>query len=277
MPARRGRSGSRARSPSTGDQLSAQFLREVVLRRDAVPDFDRYPFSIPAIHNLGQLPLHPSVTFFVGENGTGKSTLLEGIAVAIGLNPEGGSRNFNFATRDSHSDLEEYLAVVRGIARPRDSYFLRAESLYNVTTEIDRLDDPELPGPRVLRSYGGRSLHEQSHGESFLSLILHRFGGAEVYLLDEPEAALSPVRQMSFLAAIHQLVQADSQFVIATHSPIILAYPNAWIYQFGDHPPRRTSYTETEHYLITREFLEHTDWMLEVLLADDPVLGREAL
>jgi predicted ATPase len=263
MPARRGRSGSRARSPSTGDQLSAQFLREVVLRRDAVPDFDRYPFSIPAIHNLDQLPLHPSVTFFVGENGTGKSTLLEGIAVAIGLNPEGGSRNFHFATRDSDSELEEYLAVVRSIARPRDSYFLRAESLYNVATEIERL------GPDLVDSYGGRSLHEQSHGESFISLILHRFGGAGVYLLDEPEAALSPVRQMSFLAAIHQLVQADSQFVIATHSPIILAYPNAWIYQFGDHPPRRTSYTETEHYLITREFLEHTDRMLEVLLEDE--------
>jgi predicted ATPase len=265
MPARRARPESAGKPESGGDKFSAQFLREVILRRDAVPDFDSYPFSIPAIHNLDKLPLHPAVTFFVGENGSGKSTLLEGIAVAIGLNPEGGSRNFNFATRASHSVLDEYLAVIRGIGRPRDGYFLRAESLYNVATEIERLDDGGLLG-----SYGGRSLHEHSHGESFLSLILHRFGGAGVYLLDEPEAALSPVRQMSFLAAIHQLVQADSQFVIATHSPIILAYPNAWIYQFGDHPPRRTMYTETEHYLITREFLEHTDRMLEVLLADSP-------
>jgi len=239
----------------------------VTLRRDAVPNFEQYPFSIPAIHNLDSLPLHPKVTFFVGENGSGKSTLLEGIAVAIGLNPEGGSRNFNFSTHDSHSALEEYLMVRRGIARPRDSFFLRAESLYNVASEIERLD--QRPGPGLMQSYGGRSLHEQSHGESFIALILHRFGGAGVYLLDEPEAALSPVRQMSFLAAIHRLVQADSQLVIATHSPIILAYPNAWIYQFGDHPPRRTSYTDTEHFQITREFLLHTGRMLEVLLADD--------
>jgi predicted ATPase len=268
VPGRSRRANPRKSVAPPGPSFSAQFLREVVLRRNAIPDFDRYPFSIPAIHNLDQLTLHPSVTFFVGENGSGKSTLLEGIAVAIGLNPEGGSRNFNFATRESHSVLEEYLQVMRGIARPRDSYFLRAESLYNVATEIERLSDIESGGPGLLSSYGGRSLHEQSHGESFLSLILHRFGGAGIYLLDEPEAALSPVRQMSFLAAIHQLVRADSQFIIATHSPIILAYPNAWIYQFGDHPPRRTEYRETEHYLITREFLEHTDRMLEVLLTD---------
>jgi predicted ATPase len=268
MRGRRARSGSRAKGTPQDGPFSSQYLREVVLRRDAVPDFDRYPFSIPAIYNLDELPLHPAVTFFVGENGTGKSTLLEGIAVAIGLNPEGGSRNFNFATRETHSVLEEYLRVMRGIARPRDSFFLRAESLYNVATEIERLSDPELPGAGLLHAYGGRSLHEQSHGESFLSLILHRFGGRGVYLLDEPEAALSPVRQMSFLAAIHQLVRVDSQFVIATHSPIILAYPNAWIYQFGDHPPRRTEYRQTEHYLITREFLEHTDRMLDVLLSE---------
>jgi predicted ATPase len=271
VPGTRGRAGSRGKKPSSEGPFSAQYLRELVLRREAVPDFNSYPFSIPAIHNLDHLPLHPAVTFFVGENGSGKSTLLEGIAVAIGLNPEGGSRNFNFATRETHSVLEEYLQVVRGIARPRDSFFLRAESLYNVATEIERLDSG---GPGLLASYGGRSLHRQSHGESFLSLIMHRFGGAGVYLLDEPEAALSPVRQMSFLAAIHQLVQADSQLIIATHSPIILAYPNAWIYQFGDHPPRRTEYTETEHYLITREFLEHTDRMLEVLL-ETPDDGRQ--
>jgi predicted ATPase len=266
MPARRRgtKPNSHGAKSRQDEQLSTQFLREVALRRDVVPDFEEYPFSIPAIHNLDRLPLHPSVTFFVGENGSGKSTLLEGIAVAIGLNAEGGSRNFNFATRASHSVLEELLRVSRGIARPRDSYFLRAESFYNVSTEIERLDD----GSGLLASYGGVSLHEQSHGESFMSLILNRFGGAGIYLLDEPEAALSPVRQMSFLAAMHRLVQYDSQFVIATHSPIILAYPNAWIYQFGDHPPRRSSYTDTEHYQITREFLLHTDRMLEVLLAD---------
>ncbi|MFN0070150.1 MAG: AAA family ATPase [Chloroflexota bacterium] len=234
--------------------------------RSDVPDFDRYPFSIPTIHHLDRLALHPAVTFLVGENGTGKSTLLEGIAVAIGLNPEGGSRNFNFATRESHSELEAYLRVSRGIARPRDSFFLRAESFFNVASEIERLD--ENSNNPLIQTYGGRSLHEQSHGESFISLLLNRFGGSGVYLMDEPEAALSPVRQMSFLVAIHQLVQHDSQFIIATHSPIILAYPNAWIYELGDHAARLTTYQETEHYRVTREFLVNPEPMLRVLLSD---------
>lgn len=263
MASRRVRRGSLTGSP--GHSFSTQFLREVILARDEVPSFDRYPFSISAIHHLDRLPLHPSVTFLVGENGTGKSTLMEGIAVAIGLNPEGGSRNFNFATRETHSDLEAYLRVIRGIARPRDSFFLRAESFYNVASEIDRLDDDGA----LRQAYGGRSLHEQSHGESFISLLLNRFGTAGVYLLDEPEAALSPVRQMSFLVAMHQLVGGDSQFIIATHSPIILAYPNAWIYELGDHEPRRTTYTETEHYRVTHEFLNNPERMLKVLLEAD--------
>ena len=170
---RRTRSGS---GDTSSGPFSTQYLVNVTLRRDAVPSFEQYPFSIPAIHNLDSLPLHPKVTFFVGENGSGKSTLLEGIAVAIGLNPEGGSRNFNFSTHDSHSVLEEYLMVRRGIAQTRDSFFLRAESLYNVASEIERLD--QRPGLGLMQSYGGRSLHEQSHGESFIALILHRFGGA---------------------------------------------------------------------------------------------------
>ena len=188
------------------------FLKQVSLAHDEVESFDRYPYSIPAVRYLNDLKLHPKVTFFVGENGTGKSTLLEAIAIAEGFNPEGGSRNFSFATRDSHSELFANLKFERGIRRLRhsDGYFFRAESYFNVATEIERLDEIESDEPEVIKSYGERSLHEQSHGESFWSLVSNRFGGDGLYLFDEPEAALSPSRQLSLLAAIHDLVGNDS-------------------------------------------------------------------
>jgi predicted ATPase len=206
-------------------QLEA-FVRAISLAREKVKHFDRYPFNIPAIHSLETLDLHPQVTFFVGENGSGKSTLVEAIAVAAGFNAEGGSRNFNFSSRRSESELHMAIRLVRGVRRQKTWYFLRAESYFNVATEIERLDAEPGPAPPIGPAYGPRPLHEQSHGESFLALIENRFSENGFYVLDEPEAALSPQRQLSFLVAMHELARdGNSQFVIATHSPIILAYP----------------------------------------------------
>lgn len=248
------------------------YLHEIVLRRDRVPDFGRYPFALPAVAGLERLVFDRPVTFFVGENGSGKSTLLEAIAVALGFNPEGGSRNFRFATRESHSELHAYLRPVRGVARPRDGFFLRAESLFNVASEIERLDAIPAAAPRIAEAYGARGLHEQSHGESFLALIQHRLRGGGLYLLDEPEAALSPMRQMALLPVLHDLVQARSQLIVATHSPILLAYPQATILEFGPGGVARTAYEATEHYRITRDFLNRYPALLRTLLdeTDDP-------
>lgn len=216
------------------------------------------------------LLLEQPVTFLVGENGTGKSTLLEAIAVAAGFNAEGGTRNFTFSSRETHSQLYEYLHLVKGVRRPRDGFFLRAESFYNVASNIDDLNAIRTSRPPLINSYGGKSLHEQSHGESFLSLVLNRFGGEGLYLLDEPEAALSPSRQMSLLAHIHHLVEQKSQLVIATHSPILMAYPNACIYVLSkDAGICRTPYEKTEHYIVTREFLNHPEKMMEYLLCEE--------
>ena len=247
---------------------SGPYLLDVVLDRDRVPSFDEYPFKLDVVRNLSKLELHPQVTFFVGENGSGKSTLLEAIAVGWGLNAEGGSANFDFATRQSHSPLHEKLTLNCSPIRPRDSYFLRAETFYNVATEIEKLDS-EGTHAKLTAAYGGKSLHEQSHGESFFALFQNRFGGRGLYLLDEPEAALSPKRQMSFLTQLHLLVQAGSQFLIATHSPIIMAYPDAWIYQIDSTGLSRVAWKETDHYFITKAFLTRTEPMLKELLADE--------
>jgi predicted ATPase len=241
------------------------FLTRATLLRERVTSFSEFPFTIPSIGGLDVLEFEDPVTFFVGENGAGKSTLLEAIAVGLGLNPEGGSRNFNFSTRASHSTLKDHLRLSRSPRRIRDSYFLRAESYFNVATEIEALDK-EVGGPRIIDSYGGKSLHEQSHGESFFALFMNRFRGNGLYFLDEPEAALSPSRQLSFLSRLHQLVQEGAQFLIATHSPILMAYPQAAIHLLADGPPRRIAYRETEHYTITRSFLNRTEQMLDVLL-----------
>jgi predicted ATPase len=248
---------------------STLYVREIVLRREKVPDVGRYPFALPVLTAFDRLAFDRPVTFLVGENGSGKSTLLEAIAVALGFNAEGGSRHFQFGTRASHSELHQYLRIIRGISRPRDGYFLRAESYFNVATEIENIDAQPGPGAPIAPSYGPRALHEQSHGESFLALVEHRFHGNGLYLLDEPEAALSPMRQMSLLARIHALVRARSQFVIATHSPIILAYPDATIHECGPDGLRRIAYEDTEHFRITRDFLNRYPAMLRTLLADD--------
>jgi predicted ATPase len=238
------------------------FLLRLGLVRERAANPDRYPFSIPAVAAIDGLSLHPSVTYFVGENGSGKSTLLEAIAIAAGFNPEGGSINFRFATRSSESSLTNALRLVRSVRRPRTGFFLRAESFFNVATTIEHLG--------VSESYGGRSLHEQSHGESFIALALHRFGPDGLYLLDEPEAALSPLRQMSMLRRMHDLVRQGCQFIVATHAPILLAYPEAWIYQLDEHGLRKVAYDDTSTVRVTRAFLDDREGTLDELFLEDP-------
>ena len=249
--------------------LNYQYIAEIKLRRSEIASFDVYPFCLDAVRNLSSLKLHPSVTYIVGENGSGKSTLLEAVAVAWGFNPEGGTRNFAFGTYSSHSDLHQFIRLSRGIKKPKDGFFLRAESFFNVATEIERLDDVPGFGPPIKMSYGGKSLHAQSHGESFMSLVLNRFGGNGLYILDEPEAALSPTRQMALLSRIHQLVKNNSQFIIATHSPIVMAYPDSTIYQLGSEGMKVVSYEDTEHYQITKDFLNDYKSALDILFEDE--------
>lgn len=238
------------------------FLREIQLLRDRVPGFDRFPFALPAVRRLETLEIHSKVTFFVGENGTGKSTLIEAIAIAAGFNAEGGSKNFRFSTRRSESELHEYLRVVRGIRREKDGFFLRAESYFNVATEVDRLG--------IQTYYGGKSPHEQSHGESFLNLARDRFFGEGLYILDEPEAALSPARQLAFLKILdEQVKKKGSQFIIATHSPIIMAYPDATLYLLTPEGISPVKYEATEHFKITSDFLARREAYFKHLFAGD--------
>lgn len=234
------------------------YLAEVSLKPSAAEFADTFPFSLPVVRSLERLALHPKVTFLVGENGSGKSTLLEAMAVAMGFNAEGGSRNFNFATHASHSPLHAHLRISRGITPPRDGFFLRAESFFNVSSEIERRG--------VTEAYGGRSLHEQSHGEAFLTLFMERFRGNSLFFLDEPEAALSPQRQLAMLSRMHELVEDACQFVIATHSPILMAYPDAIIYECGERGIHPIAYQDTEHYRVTHDFLADPARMLAVLM-----------
>lgn len=234
------------------------YLREAILQRDQVESYETYPFNLPMIASLSTLTFHPDVTFFVGENGSGKSTLLEALAVSLEFNPEGGNRNTSFTSRATHSTLHTCLKLVKSHKRPLDYYFLRAESFYNLASYMDDLN--------YVSGYGGRSLHEQSHGESFLAVLEHKLRGQGLYLMDEPEAALSPARQLQALSHLHRLVQQQSQFIIATHSPILLAYPNATIYQFGEVGIVPIAYTETEHYTLTKMFLNRHELMLRHLL-----------
>lgn len=222
-----------------------------------------YISSLPIVKYLNQvkeLSLNQDVTFFVGENGTGKSTLIEAIAVSAGFNAEGGSKNFNFSTKQTVSNLSQYITLAKS-AYEKDGFFLRAESFYNVATQVDDLQ-------LNLGGYGGKSLHEQSHGESFLSLVQNRFRGSGLYLLDEPEAALSPSRQLTLLVEMKRLVDHNSQFIIATHSPILLAYPNATIYQVSESGIEKVNYDECEHYLLTKQFLDNPRHILKYLFED---------
>lgn len=229
------------------------FTSLIQFNRNEVPSFAEYPFNIPIIQDLHQLKLRKPVTFFIGENGVGKSTLIEAIAIAAGLNPEGGSQNFNFSTKTTHSLLSEYLTIAWQ-RRPKTKYFLRAESFYNVASEVVRLSEECGAGP-LYSSYGG-NLHECSHGESFLKLVQNRFYDHGFYILDEPEAALSPNRQMTLLCLIDNLIKHGSQFIIATHSPILISYFDGEILDLDD-SFRRTNYEDTEIYQTYKMYLNN--------------------
>lgn len=247
--------------------LSEQYIKQIILERPVAED--SYLARLPAVQELarrGTLPVTHKVTFLVGENGTGKSTLLEAIAVAYGFNPEGGTRNFNFSTTNAHSGLYQNLRISKGRSA-KDGFFLRAESFFNVASYIDELDRAPAAAARIINSYGGVSLHEQSHGESFLALVQNRFGPNGIYLLDEPEAALSPMRLLVLLAEMNRLVNLGAQFIIATHSPMLMAFPGAEIWEFTQAGIQSVSYQETEHYQLTRRFLEDPERFLKYLLA----------
>jgi predicted ATPase len=247
--------------------VSDALVRSVVLKRDAVEDLSAYPFSIPALRDFDELALDPHVTFLAGENGSGKSTLVEAIAIAAGFNPEGGSRHVRASTRDSQSPLHRHLRLVKGTRKFRDGYFLRAESFFNVATYLDVMRREE-GGAGALAPYGDRSLHEQSHGESFIALIKNRFGPNSFFVLDEPEAALSVRGVLALMRRMHDLAAEGSQFVISTHSPILLGYPGATIYFLSERGIENTSYESTEVVELTRSFLADRDQFLRHLFED---------
>ena len=223
-------------------------------------EYDKYPFTITAIQNLEELIFDKSVTYIVGPNGSGKSTILEAIAVLLRLNPEGGSRNFNFSTVETHSNLYKELTLRRSDLTYQDAYFFRAESYYNVASEIDRISQHDMS---MLAAYGNKSIHERSHGEGFMALLKYRLHGKAIYIFDEPEAALAFNNQLAFLCWMKDVIGHGAQLIISTHSPIILAYPNACIYEIEDSHLKRKEYTDTKIYndmygfMINRELYLH--------------------
>ena len=238
-------------------RTGAPFLHRV----ESLPGkFDQsvYPFNLRAFSRGIDLALRSTVTFFVGENGSGKSTLLEALAECCGFNPEGGNRDHHRATFADRSAMAQALRL-SWLPKVTEGFFLRAESFYNFATYIEQVSD--------LRAYGEKSLHAQSHGESFLSLFANRFEQG-LYILDEPEAALSPQRQLSFLRIIHDLATPrHAQFIIATHSPILLAYPGAVLFDLDGDAIRQVTYQETKHFLVTRDFLNCPERFFKHLLA----------
>jgi len=236
------------------------YLKEVSLKRDSIESFDIYPFNIPAVSELDFLDFHPDVTFLVGENGSGKSTLIEAIALVLGFGPEGGTKNVRIQTSNDLSPLHRHLKPVRSFKQPKDHYFLRAESFYNVATYMDDVG--------YLGGYGDKSLHARSHGEAFMAALTMKLKGRGLYILDEPEAALSPTRQMAALSAIHQLVLEESQFIIATHSPILLSYPRSKILMLDGSGITEVKYEDTEHFTITKHFLNNYERQLQLLMGE---------
>lgn len=232
------------------------FIKGIRIDWDRI-DQSSYLRDIDAVSGLDELMFHKPVTFFVGENGSGKSTLLEAIAASYGFNPEGGTRNYRFSTYDSHSELFQAIRLIRGIRKPAWGYFLRAESFYNVATAEDEYS----------RGPGGRPqhFHQKSHGESFLALAQSSFRSNGIYLLDEPEAALSPQRQLTLLLEIVNCAREGSQFIIASHSPILLAIPHAEILSFDNGLIHPCSYEETESYQVTEMFINNRDQFLRRL------------
>jgi predicted ATPase len=245
------------------------YLLSLRLKQEHLPN--GYPFNIPCLKSFEKLDFHPNVTFFTGENGVGKSTLIEAIAVYLGFNAEGGGKNFNFKSTATHSALHNYLIITKGFKQIKDGYFLRGESFYNVASEIDKLDEdnPPFSLPKIIDSYGGLSLHEQSHGQSFWALFMNRFSGNGVYILDEPESALSATKQIAMLSKINNLVGKNAQFIIATHSPILLSYPNAWIYEMSENKIAKVKYEESEVYRVYKAFLDHPQRILDEIFTSN--------
>ena len=240
------------------------FLRAI--RNEHVPTADdSYPFNLPIVRHLSTLEFSKSVTYIVGENGSGKSTLLEAIANLLGLNAEGGSKNFNFRTNDTHSNLYEELRAIRADVGYRNAFFFRAESFYNVASEVDRIAREDQ---RMLNNYGGISLHKQSHGESFMALFTNRLRNKGLYIFDEPEAALSYMNQLRFLVWMKEAVNAGSQIIISTHSPVILAYPDAEIFVAEDGILKATSYDDCYIYRDMLAFITNKDLVIKELLSD---------
>lgn len=245
--------------------FSDLFIEGIRYDKQNVKNDNVYPFNIPAIKKLDELKFSKNVTFLIGENGVGKSTIIEAIAVLLKLNPEGGSQNFTFKTKDTHSKLSDYITLYQTGNLPSIKFFLRAESFYNVASEIQRLVE-ENSFANLYNSYGG-NLHECSHGESFLKLVKNRFEPKGLYILDEPEAALSPTRQMSLLILIDNLVKQGSQFIISTHSPILLSYKNAEIFDLNDNF-KKVNFKDTEIYKTYKLFLDDPDYMQNKLFND---------
>lgn len=262
--------------------MSTPYLKSVSIQAPA-EKYNRFPLTIPAFRNFEPMVFHKDVTFLVGENGSGKSTMLEAIAAIMGIGGQGGTGNFtdtksaqfryrsNLDDSSGRSGLESFLKPKRGVIGPKDKFFLRAESVYNIATYLEDLSkDPDaMTSPeQVFRRYGGKSLHQRSHGEAFLTLLVHTLSGGGLYLMDEPESALSPSRQLAALVRIHDLVQLDSQFIIATHSPILMAYPNSTIYRFDESGCTQVKFEETEHYQVTLDFLHNYPKRMEQLLSE---------
>ena len=247
------------------------FLDQVKISFAESTDFAKFPFSLEIIKSLKTIKFPNKVTFFVGENGTGKSTILEAIALNAGFGPEGGSRNISFKTAEDITYLPaEKLSKQLTLSwrqKPKDGYFFRAESFYNVANQLDLIQKES--GSFAFGSYGGKSLHAQSHGESFLSFFSNRLHKEGFFILDEPEAALSPQRQLALLFIINELCKSpNAQFIIATHSPILLAYPGATIYSCDSGNLTAISYAETDHYQITKRFLNNPEYYLNHLFSE---------
>lgn len=232
-------------------------IKKIVLEKDKIENQDIYPFNIEVVKNFTELKLDTPVTFFIGENGIGKSTFIEAIAVALGLPPEGGTENFRYETKNTTSNLSKYLKISK-YNYPKTKFFLRAESFYNFSTEVDRLVQ-EDGYDKLYQSYGG-SLHECSHGESFLQIVKNRFSDHGLYILDEPEAALSPQRQLSLLYLINELVKQGSQFIIATHSPILISYRDGKILDLNQNF-KEVKFEETEIYSLYKLYLDRPEDM----------------
>ena len=254
-------------------------LRKITILRQRVEGWESYPFSIPAIQCMEELTFRSRICFFAGENGTGKSTLLEAIAAHYGFGREGGNRNFQNDSTESNHSVD---ALVRALRLSFDKrtgagYFLRAESFFNTVSHMDNLDKEPSFAPPISAFYGGRSLHTRSHGETFLTLLELKFQRNGLFLLDEPEAALSPQRQLSFILLIHDVLRKykDAQFIISSHSPILLGYPEAQILSFDDGYIHEIEYEETAPIQIVRRFVNDRESFLEELLKETPPLFKE--